>query len=297
MPAFNAIQETEIALPNYLTEAEWDALPQEFKTKRPFAPSGQTPTVDDMMPRRPPWLRRNDGISRRRLFERFAGLVTYGSPLDKFAALWPRVVPLNRQAAVFPKTCEWVNIHDPTDPVSAKLNAFREPTNSEGAEPDRIALQPQNFAGRASLVFGLSHIRYFQPRAGKTKSMPAALTEALLEGKDARLSKAAAGAAMSATASWLRLAAALVQVALLTFALAVAAGLLLLLIGKALPKAAAATVKQAIGELCPRLLAILHEGGLPAGEAAVAIVLVAAFLIIVAAGLLRLATERSGRHH
>jgi hypothetical protein len=296
IPAFNALQETELALPNYLSEAEWNALPAQFKTRAPFEPPGPPPSTDRMMPRRPAWLAGKEGISRPRLFERFAGMVTYGSPLDKFAALWPRVVPLNRQAAVFPESSEWVNLHDPTDPVAARLDAFAPPQNSAGAEPGRIALVPQNFASRSSLVFGLSHIRYFCPRPRSAKSMPAAIAETLVGGPHARLSAAASRAAMTGSEAWLRMFAALLQVALLGAALTAAAAALLLAIGRALPDSAAAALKRLIGSLSPELLAVLQAGGRPAWAASAFIVLILALTAILAAGLARFATEGSGRH-
>jgi hypothetical protein len=296
IPAYNALQETELALPNYLSEAEWAALPPEFKTKTPFAPPGAEPSTDRMMPRRPAWLDRRDGIDRGRLFEKFAGLVTYGSPLDKFAALWPRVVPLNRQAAVFPPGCEWVNIHDATDPVSARLDAFAAPLNGGGAIAGRIALEPQNYSCRASPVFGLSHIRYFRPRARTAKSMPAAIAETLLAGPDARLSAAAAGAAVSGPGAWLRMFGALVQVALLGALLTGAAAALLIALGKALPDRAAAWVYRMIDCVWPKLATVLQAGGPPAWEAAMFIVLIGALLAILLAGALRAMTEGSGRH-
>lgn len=296
IPAFNALQETELALPNYLTEAEWDALPPQLKTRDPFKPSGTAPSTDRMMPRRPAWLDNRDGISRPRLFERFAGFVTYGSPLDKFAALWPRVVPLNRQAEVFPKTSEWVNLYDPTDPVAASLDAFAPPKNSGGAERGRIALVPQNFASRASPFFGLSHIRYFRPRAPSPNSMPAALAEALLGGRDARMSVAASWAAMSAAEAGIRMILALLQVLLLLTALTAAAAGLLLAVGKALPDRAAAWVKQLVSSLSPELLAVLQAGGREAWIASGFIVLILSLSAILVAGLARFATEGSGRH-
>jgi hypothetical protein len=296
IPAFNALQETELALPNYLTEAEWNALPPQLKTRAPFEPPGPAPSTDRMMPRRPAWLDKQDGISRPRLFERFAGIVTYGSPLDKFAALWPRVVPLNRQAAVFPESSEWVNLYDPTDPVAASLDAFAPPTNSGGAEPGRIALVPQNFASRASPLFGLSHIRYFRPRAPTPNSMPAALAGALLGGPDARMSTAASWAAMSAAEAWLRMILGLLQVILLLAVLTTAAAGLLLAIGKALPDRWAAYVKQSIDSVSPKLLAVLQAGGQDAWIASGFIVLISALTAILIAGLARFATEGSGRH-
>jgi hypothetical protein len=66
VPAFNALQETEWALPNYLSEAEWNGLPARFKTATPFVPPDpkDRPGLDHMMPRRPPWIEGEIGIDR-----------------------------------------------------------------------------------------------------------------------------------------------------------------------------------------------------------------------------------------
>lgn len=298
VPAYNFLQETELALPNYLTEAEWNALPARFKTSAPFTPPNETPSTDRMMPRRPPWLAPTDGIDRRALFERFAGFVTYGSPLDKFAALWPRVVPLNRQAAVFPKDSEWLNIHDPTDPVSASLDAFAPPPNQADTHvADRIALVPQNVPARASLVFGLSHIRYFRPRPKTPRSMPAAIVEALVSGKRTRLADAARTAGLTAAGRWFRALAAMVQVLALVSLLTVAAAALLLAVGKALPDRVVEWVKQAIGALCPDLLAMLQAGGWRALLASGLIVLATALTMILLAGLARMIADATRLPH
>ncbi|HMG48248.1 MAG TPA: hypothetical protein VK614_12400 [Allosphingosinicella sp.] len=298
VPAFNALQETELALPNYLTEAEWARLPASFKTDCPFKPEGQHPTTDKMMPRRPPWLADSAGISRRRLFERFAGFVTFGSPLDKFAAMWPRVVPLNLQAAVFPEGCEWVNLHDPTDPVAARLDAFAEPLErADGDVQDRIALVPRNFAARASLLFGLSHIRYFKPRRTRAKVMPAEIAAALVSGGRRTLAAAAARAVMSPAEAWARAILALGQVAALAAALAAAAGALLLAIGRILPDRATDLVKHAIGSISPRLLEILQQGGWPALVAGAAIMIALAIVAVLGSGLLRIVTDPFRRPH
>ena len=125
------------------------SLPARFKTETPFTPPGleEPPSLDRMMPRRPPWLEGKMGIDRKQLFARFAGLVTYGSPLDKFAALWPRVVCLNRQVAVFPKECEWLNLYEPTDPVAASLGAFAGPARR--ADPPMTRMDRAGAAQRA----------------------------------------------------------------------------------------------------------------------------------------------------
>jgi hypothetical protein len=233
VPAYNMLQEMELTLPNYLTRKEWDELPDDFKTRQPFVARDAQAATEAMMPRRPPWLSETDGISRAALFERFSGLVTYGCPLDKFAAMWPRIVPLNKQTRVFQPGCEWVNLHDPTDPVAAKLDAF-DPPERDPNEPDTKlqALKPQNFACRALLVFLLSHLYYFNPRRPRIRSMAAAVTGALLS--DEKLSESAARAVLTPLQSWLRMAIALVQVVLLFVVLLAAGGYLLILIRHAL---------------------------------------------------------------
>lgn len=255
--AFNALQETELALPNYLSQAEWAALPTNLKTSAPFVPDPKKPpSTDAMMPRRPPWLQDHDGIDRVRLFQRFRGFVSYGSPLDKFAALWPRVVCLNLQTAVFPHGCEWINLHDPTDPVSAKLDAFAPPeARADEDSESRIALAPRNFATRASLIFGLSHIRYFLPRRRAEGTMAAAVVGAVVSGRS--LADAAEGAKMSPASAWLRALAAMLQVALLTLLLAAASAALLIVLGKALPDAATTWLRETIAWLCPKLAEML----------------------------------------
>jgi hypothetical protein len=289
VPAYNALQETELALPNYLSKADWERLSARFKTRSPFAPAGAHPTTERMMPRRPPWLDDADGIDRHRLFEHFAGFVTYGSPLDKFAALWPRVVPLNLQTAVFPMGSEWVNLHDPTDPVAARLDAFKVPETPADSEVRHgTALVPKNFACRASLIFGVAHVRYFRPRRRNSKSMPAAIVEALISGERLTLSSAARRAAISQGEAWARVLLATVELALLGAALTVAAAALLIAIGKALPARFSEPAEQAIAAISPDLLAMLQAGGRDALAAASVVVLAVATAMIVAAGLLRL---------
>ncbi|HEX8574349.1 MAG TPA: hypothetical protein VF759_16535 [Allosphingosinicella sp.] len=292
VPAFNALQEAELTLPNYLSQEQWDRLDEEFKTDKPFVPPGSKPSTDFMMPRRPPWLRTSDGISRIRLFRDFAGLLTFGSPLDKFAALWPRVVPLNRQAAVFPKGSEWVNLHDPTDPVAARLDAFAPPANREetGAK-DRVTLQPDNYACRSSRLFGLSHIRYFRPRPRGDEVMPAQIASALVSHGRILLSDAAGKAVLPGPAAWLRSLLATAQVVLLGLALTGAAALLLVVIGKALPDRGVAMIKRILGEVAPKALDMLEGGIVSALIASAGIALWLSLAAILVSGLARFAAD------
>jgi hypothetical protein len=159
--AFNALMETGHALPNYLDETRWrDCVAAELGgPKRAHDRVGDVAT---MMPTRPGFLGARDVLYRDKLFARLGGLLTYGSPLDKFATLFPAIVPLNRDERVFPSSCQWVNVHAPTDPVGAKLDDF-DPLPGGGGSPaiaGSIALAPANHAFQAHWLWLYSHIRY-----------------------------------------------------------------------------------------------------------------------------------------
>ena len=141
--AYNALTEIGHTLPNYLTQAQWTALPGRLKRdahcrKRP---RNEIPL---MMPSRPSWLVYDDVIDRAALFSKLKGFVTYGSPLNKFAAIWPRIVATatDRQfsdgrteyvdgenqrhvpPSAFPLDCEWINLRAPLDPVAGEQELF-----------------------------------------------------------------------------------------------------------------------------------------------------------------------------
>jgi hypothetical protein len=150
--AWNGLMETEKALPNYLDEARWNALKDTGLqgTAQPFH-------VNAMMPNRPVWLGADETIQRENLFARFRGLLTYGAPLERFGALWSRMVPINSAEQVFSHDAEWVNVFDPTDPVGTWISNFNPRV---GAGQTHGVLKPQNFPCRASGIVLLSHIRY-----------------------------------------------------------------------------------------------------------------------------------------
>jgi hypothetical protein len=158
--AYNGLTETGQALPNYLSQEQWAGLPAELKRDDGIKTRED---LDAMMPSRPPWLDAGDAINRPLLFRNLRGFLTYGSPLDKFAGLWPRIVAtaVDRTDGrpTFPR-CEWVNLAAPTDPVAGTLDAF--PAKEE---TDRFydAIPPvQNFRAPWTWWLGMSHILYFQ---------------------------------------------------------------------------------------------------------------------------------------
>ena len=90
-----------------------------------------------IMPRRPGWVATDEIAYRSRIFRRFRGCLTYGSPLEKFAGLWPALVPINRER-IFRPNIPWLNIMTRSIPFPAacwrsklsRCNAVREPGTS-----------------------------------------------------------------------------------------------------------------------------------------------------------------------
>ena len=162
--AYNGLMETEAALPNYLTAARWQQVKGSL---------GATvdPVIDVMLPRRPVWLGPTDGIDRRVLFSKLRGLLTYGSALGKLRAIWPVIVPANRDEYVFREDFEWFNIYEPTDPVSGRLAAFLSERGRWDGKEQSVKAPPidggksaakikQSIAYKAGRIWLLSHLGY-----------------------------------------------------------------------------------------------------------------------------------------
>lgn len=125
--AYNGLTEIGHALPNYLGKDQWNALPPHLK-RDPQCPRREG-EEHLMMPARADWLHDEDVIDRKALFARLRGVVTYGSPLNKFAGLWPRIVATATRrldgTSVFPEgSCRWLNLQAPQDPVAGTLDRF-----------------------------------------------------------------------------------------------------------------------------------------------------------------------------
>lgn len=154
--SFNGLMETAVSLPNYLNQEEWDALPDAFKLVV------QCEIPKRQMPVRPPWLDlgypedKHDTIPRQSLFGKLLGYVTLGSPLDKYAAIWPAIVPVNanqmRDTAV-----PWINVADRQDIVAGKLDQYR---GCDGASTIG-GLELQNHVWADQWIFALAHTSYW----------------------------------------------------------------------------------------------------------------------------------------
>jgi len=161
--AFNALMETEVALPNYLTQSEWDALDARLKKSVAACPTYQEP-------RRRPWLDPYRGgyaaIDRDVLHEKFLGLLTAGSPLDRFAALWPAIVPVNAQAPR--KPVEWINVHDVQDIVAGGAIRLYPPCTPGGQTIGGLT-KPNDIDWADQFWFFRAHTFYWSAQKGRRR--------------------------------------------------------------------------------------------------------------------------------
>lgn len=162
--AHNGLMEPDQALPNYLSKQEWQELKDKFK--------GTDTALHTMCPARPCWLKPTDTISRERLYSRLQCFITYGSPLDKFATIWPAIVPINSSPDVL-DNCKWINVYDRMDPVAGSLDYF---------SVNQFPFKPKNVPYRSSIAFLLAHTSYLKWR--KKGGFPQALALSIAEGMD-----------------------------------------------------------------------------------------------------------------
>lgn len=186
--AFNGIMETAQSLPNYLTQELWSRCRVNYLIRKAQTDCEKLKEDEKrkMQPSFPSWRDKDCILDRRVLFEDFRGLLTYGSPLNKFATLWPAIVPLNKDSHVFDKDFQWLNVYDPTDPVAGKTHLFKpNPDLSQSTEPERITYktaEPIDFAYKANRFHLLSHLEYLTSNEGDRPRLVDIVANWLLEG-------------------------------------------------------------------------------------------------------------------
>jgi hypothetical protein len=166
--AFNGLMETAYTWPGYLDEDQWETL--KFLDLAGSTAEG-APIPADTIPRRPGWCGQEIAY-RTRIFHEFRGLMTYGSPLEKFATIWPARVPIAREPAFLPDAC-WVNVMDPIDPVSGVLKSFDQLSPA-------CCPHPRNVGYPAGWVLLLSHIQYLSRKGKSHDDLPSATMRWLL---------------------------------------------------------------------------------------------------------------------
>ncbi len=169
--AFNGLMETGAALPNYLTQEMWEAVRAAGLNEQLSQPVGSP-----QMPERPLWLGPRDGINRSKFFAKLKGFLTLGSPLDKFAAVWPRTVPINCEP--IPRGIEWHNVADAQDIVGAELDLFGDdrrdcPDGNPAFSPSAPfmvgGLSLHNHTWADQLWFFKAHTSYWTAETGKDR--------------------------------------------------------------------------------------------------------------------------------
>ena len=153
--AFNALMETNAALPNYLDERSCRLLARRGWLK---VVPGSEPL--EMRPPRPAHVGCDVCLDRAALFQRLRGFLTYGSPIDKFTVLWPHVAGPNREVRVFQPDFEWVNVYDRVDPVAGFLDLVGDLSALRPEGGTQPGLQ-QNWGYDKRRTIATGHTHYF----------------------------------------------------------------------------------------------------------------------------------------
>lgn len=180
--AFNGIMETAQSLPNYLTKDLWNrcidkSLIRKAQTDNEKLTKQEKET---MQPSFPSWRDKECILDRKELFKNLRGLLTYGSPLSKFAALWPAIVPLNQDERVFHEDFQWLNVYDPTDPVAGGTQPFQSQRKLDKSTNN--AAEPLDIPYKANLFHLLSHVEYLTFSKSKNLRLVDIVADWLLEG-------------------------------------------------------------------------------------------------------------------
>ncbi len=179
--AWNGLMETGHALPNYLSQENYAELKRANDPVLGPRKDGLKRSTAGMRPARPVWIGDDEVIHRDVLFKRLRGLVTYGSPLDKFAYLWSQIVNVNNDTSPWSTgngmrdvPFEWINVYEHSDPVSSSLGAYSGPAIPAGSPA------PVNLAYKASPALLLSHLEYLRFRASPAAAQPDLFVSRLL---------------------------------------------------------------------------------------------------------------------
>ncbi len=171
--AFNGLMETAEALPNYLDRQTCEELRQ-HDPKWLAVGSGSQP--HSMEPERPGHVEPDERLDRKKLFGSLRGFLTYGSPIDKFSALWRDIVYINPEDDVFPEEFEWLNVYEINDPVAGFLNTTNIQDARKGTKTTPL---PLNLGYRTQPIFATAHTSYFS-HPEKDGRLPRAVAKWLL---------------------------------------------------------------------------------------------------------------------
>ncbi|MDJ0903975.1 MAG: hypothetical protein QNJ55_34830 [Xenococcus sp. MO_188.B8] len=157
--AYNAFSMPEATLSHYVSHSIWEEIETwdtDHSDKQLLFEILNTNTLRPK-PYRPVWQRKR--ISRKSLFDKCEGLLTYGSPFWRIADLWPDLVKRNTQAD-FKSEFNWYNVLDPSDPVATRTaELFRDGSGNSQQGKDK-RLYPKDVFYRTPRPFLLAHTSY-----------------------------------------------------------------------------------------------------------------------------------------
>ena len=155
--AYNAFSMPEATLSHYVSHSMWEEIEKwnqdhsEKQLLHDFNTNTRRPK-----PYRPVWQTKR--ISRKSLFDKCEGLLTYGSPFWRIADLWPDLVKRNIKHD-FKSEFNWYNVIDPSDPVATRTEGLF-PKNCKEDEDKPKPLHPQDVFYRTPSIFLLAHKDY-----------------------------------------------------------------------------------------------------------------------------------------
>ncbi len=149
--AYNGLFEAEHMLPRYLDRKRWNKVCKKQINKKIDVNNDLSKNIYSELSL-PNWLDERDVIDRKLLFSSLQGFLTYGSPLKKYAILWPWLVRGISTPKTFHADFEWINVYDPLDPISSSTDFFSSETTS---------ISPSNFAIKTNGWHLDCHLKYF----------------------------------------------------------------------------------------------------------------------------------------
>ncbi|HEX2524758.1 MAG TPA: hypothetical protein VHL31_00430 [Geminicoccus sp.] len=161
--AHYGLMATGAAIANFLSDSRFARLraaPSKMRYLRNDAPGAMPGTLRVSRPAAPVGRRDRRSVDRNILFQKFRGLLTYGSPLDKYAAIWPGTVSIHTEPGFHPEAC-WFNVYDTVDPVSGPLDAYTR-RGPEPASMAEYAFKPINRSMNTHWALLLGHLRYLK---------------------------------------------------------------------------------------------------------------------------------------
>lgn len=152
--SFKTLMFDGAAFARSMSSVRWSHLDPRWKIKSAIPSEG---FVDK--PPLPWWLAPNDELNLEQLYDRFGGIVTYGSPIETFSTLWPSIIEINGSRSM---RASWINLYDRRDFISS-------PINSMSALSDSLPIT--NIETRSHWLIAKSHTNYLNSKGRSAETI------------------------------------------------------------------------------------------------------------------------------